>query len=74
MSRARRIEALGMAVGLVAALVCLIGLSVWLLSPEGTSYKVLVAVWLWALPLIGLFALAGWLLGRIANGVMGAGR
>ncbi len=74
MSRARRVEAIGIAVGLVVALICLIGLSIWLLSPEGTSYKVLVAVWLWALPLLGIFALAGWVLGRIAYLITGAER
>ena len=74
MSRARKVEAAGIAIGLIAAVVCLIGLSIWLLSPEGTSYKVLVAVWLWALPLLGLFALAGWVLGRIAYLITGAER
>jgi cytochrome bd-type quinol oxidase subunit 1 len=68
------LEVLGTAAGLLVAVIVLIGLSVWLLSPEATSAKVLVAVWLWALPLAGVCAGLGWLIGRLAGRVIGAGR
>jgi hypothetical protein len=47
------------------AAVLLVAASIALLAPEGTSAKALIAVWLWALPVIGLCASVGMLLGRL---------
>ncbi len=74
MSTRARVEAMGLIGGLIVALVVLIGLSVWLLSPEATSAKVLVAVWLWALPVAGAFAALGWLAARVVLRLTGGGR
>ena len=60
-------EAMGLLLGVFGALVLLVAASVWLLSTPETSVKVLVAVWLWALPILGIGALAGWLVGRMAS-------
>jgi len=54
-------ETAGMLIGFVLAAGALLVTSVLLLNVEGTSAKVLVAVWLWLLPVLGLGAGAGWL-------------
>jgi glycosyltransferase involved in cell wall biosynthesis len=54
----------GAVAGTLLAVVVLVFASVSLLSIDGTNYKVLVAVWLWALPVIGVFALGGYGVGR----------
>lgn len=60
----KNVEAVSLLTGVAVAAITLIASSVWLLSAEDTSAKVLVAVWLWALPVLGVGALAGWLAGR----------
>ena len=60
----QRAESAGVALGLLAAVVFLVAAAVWLLGAEDTSVKVLVAVWLWALPVLGIGAGLGWLAGR----------
>jgi hypothetical protein len=47
--------------GLVAATAALVAWGVWLAGGEGNALKALVAVWLAALPVLGMGALAGWL-------------
>lgn len=61
----RRAESIGAIAGLVLAALLLLGASIALLAPEGTSAKVLIAVWLWALPVTGLCAAVGMLAGRL---------
>ena len=56
-----RLVLAGVIAGLTAAVVALIVASILLLQPVGTSVKVLVAVWLWALPALGIGAGLGWL-------------
>ena len=60
----RRAESAGIAFGLLAGVLFLGAASVWLLDAEDTSVTVLVAVWLWALPVFGIGAGLGWLAGR----------
>jgi glycosyltransferase involved in cell wall biosynthesis len=55
---------IGLTTGSLVALGVLVFASVRLLTIDGSTYKVLVAVWLWALPVLGAFALAGYLAGR----------
>jgi hypothetical protein len=59
-----RAEIVGLTGGAAAAVLFLLAASVWLLSAEATSVRVLVAVWLWALPVLGIGAGLGWLAGR----------
>ncbi len=59
----------GMLLGAAVAITLLIAAAVVLLNAEGSTYKVLVAVWLWALPAIGVFASAGYLLGKGAEAI-----
>lgn len=58
-------EVRGMLLGVLGAIVLLVALSVRLLQPEDTSAKVLVAVWLWSLPVLGIGAFLGWSLARL---------
>lgn len=64
-----RVSVWGMLLGSAVAIALLIAVAVTLLSAEGSTYKVLVAVWLWALPVIGVFATAGYLLGKGAEAI-----
>jgi len=68
----RQYDAAGMMGGLIVAGVFLLAVSIALLSTEGTSAKVLIAVWLWAVPVIGICTAAGYgvakLLGRVRGG------
>jgi hypothetical protein len=47
--------------GLLVAVIALAAWGVWLAGGEGDALKALVAVWLAALPVLGIGALAGWL-------------
>lgn len=67
--RMTQAEVGGILAGVAAAVVLLAVLSILLLQPEGTSVKVLVAVWLWSLPVLGIGALLGWLLAHFIHGV-----
>lgn len=50
----------GVWAGVGVAVVALAGYAMWLLSVEAVTLKVLAAVWLAALPVIGLGAGIGW--------------
>ena len=50
--RQQQIDAVGLLGGLLVAVIVLIAISIALLGPEGTSAKVLIAVWLWSLPVV----------------------
>ncbi len=63
----RRADLVGLIAGVVVAAAALIAAGIWLLSAEATSTKVLVAVWLWLLPVLGLGALMGWVTGRCVS-------
>ena len=65
----KNVEALFVLTGVAVAVSGLVAASVWLLSIEGTNAKVLVAVWLWMLPVLGVGALLGWLAGRVLKQV-----
>lgn len=55
---------IGMVLGALVAIGILVVASVSLLRIEGSNYKILTAVWLWALPVLGAFMFAGYLAGR----------
>jgi hypothetical protein len=59
-----RVEAVYALTGAIVAVLGLLAAAVYLLSIDGASAKVLVAVWLWAWPAITLGALGGWLAGQ----------
>ena len=59
-----RVEAVSLMGGIALAVASLVAASFWLLSIDGHGVRVLVAVWLWALPVLGAGALFGWLTGR----------
>lgn len=59
-----KVEAVSLLGGIALAVAGLLAASVWLLSIEGHGVRVLVAVWLWALPVLGAGAMFGWLTGR----------
>ena len=63
--------AIGTLAGMALAAVFLVVVGVLLVLPKESSYRALVAVWLWALPVLGIFACAGWLAG---TGIEGASR
>jgi len=65
---------LGALAGTAVALVVLAAISVMLLNTDGANYKVLVAVWLWLLPVTGAFAGLGYGAGRIIEARFGARR
>lgn len=69
--RAARWARTGMTWAFGPALLLLAALAVILLRSEGSSVKVLVAVWLWMLPVLGIFAAIGWLAGRLAASFAG---
>lgn len=58
------LPAWGALIGAVVALALLGAVSGILLSADGATYKVLVAVWLWLLPALGIFSGAGYMIGR----------
>ena len=64
-----RPSVVGTLLGFVVAIMLLAAVAWMLLSAEGSTYKVLVAVWLWALPVIGVFASGGYLLGKGAEAI-----
>jgi hypothetical protein len=59
-----KVEAVSLLGGIALAVAGLLAASVWLLSIDGNGVRVLIAVWLWALPVLGVGALFGWLTGR----------
>ena len=61
----------GAIAGAVVALIVLAVVSVWLLNSPGANYKVLVAVWLWCLPVLGLFAGVGYGAGKVVDAIGG---
>jgi hypothetical protein len=65
----KKAEATGMVAGIALAGGLLVLAAVLLLSIEGTSVKVLVAIWLWLLPALGLGAAFGWLAGKAVSSV-----
>ena len=67
-----RWPAWGAATGAVVALAVLLAASVMLLDTEGANYKILVAVWLWLLPVLGLCSGVGYGAGKIAVALLGA--
>lgn len=64
-----RFAMIGMLLGAAVAIVLLAAVSVVLLRAEGSTYKVLVAPWLWLLPALGVFSGAGYLLGKGADAI-----
>jgi hypothetical protein len=67
----RAYDVAGLVAGLLVAAVLLVTISVALLAPEATSAKVLIAVWLWSLPVIGVCTAAGLGLARLAGRLRG---
>jgi hypothetical protein len=61
----------GGTIGLVVAIVLLAVQAVALLHSDGANYKVLVAVWLWALPFAGFFSGIGYGVGKLAERLVG---
>jgi len=61
------LPAWGALLGAMIALLLLGAVSVVLLTADGSTYKVLVAVWLWLLPVLGLFSGGGYAVGRGAE-------
>jgi hypothetical protein len=49
----------------------LVVLGVLLLLTDGVTVKVLVAIWLWSLPVLGLGAGLGWAIGTTASRLTG---
>ena len=68
----RRPSTLGVIAGALVALAVLGALSVMLMNSDGANYKVLVAVWLWLLPVTGVLAAAGYACGRIVEAIVRA--
>ena len=68
----KRLPTLGALLGTAAALGVLTWLSFALLNSEGANYKVLVAVWLWLLPAVGVGAGLGYAGGKIVEAFTGA--
>lgn len=64
-----RLPTWGAAAGTLLALASLAVVSLMLLNSGGANYKVLVAVWLWLLPVTGLFAGLGYAVGKIIEAI-----
>ncbi len=60
---------LGALCGAIVGVIVLLVLAVLMLQSEASSYKVLGAIVLWALPFPGFGAGIGWLLGSLVDGV-----
>ena len=56
-----RVQAIAVLAGMVMAVIAMLAVATALLSVEGVSAKVLVAIWLWLLPALGAGAAIGWL-------------
>jgi hypothetical protein len=41
--------------------------AIWLVNTGGANWKVLIAVWLWMLPAVGLFGGLGYAVGRLVD-------
>lgn len=63
----------GMLGGVLLGVAVLIALSIMLLRTSGADERVLIAVWLWTLPVLGVGVLIGWsvdvLIRRIVAGI-----
>jgi hypothetical protein len=68
------LPAWGALVGAAVAIAVLTTLGVMLMNSGGANFKVLVAVWLWLLPVTGLLAGLGYTAGRIADWIASAGK
>lgn len=68
----KRLSTLGALFGTAAALGVLAWFSVVLLNSDGANYKVLVAVWLWLPPAVGVGAGLGYAAGKIVAAFTGA--
>ena len=66
-----RMSSWGATAGIVVATIVLAAASVMLLNSDGANYKVLVAVWLWALPFAGFFSGIGYAAGKIIESIVG---
>jgi hypothetical protein len=60
-----RAASLGFVIGTIIAAFVLTLAAIWLLNTGGANWKVLVAVWLWILPAVGLFGGAGYATGKL---------
>jgi hypothetical protein len=69
--RQQQIDAAGLLGGLIVAVIVLIAASIALLAPEGTSAKVLIAVWLWSLPVVAVCTGVGLGLARLVGRMRG---
>jgi hypothetical protein len=58
---------LGTFFGATAGIAVLVAAAILLLMQPETSAKVLVAVWLWSLPVLGFGAAMGWSIARLAQ-------
>ncbi len=65
---------LGIAAGTLAAVLVLAVASILLLNTGGANWKVLVAVWLWLLPVTGLCCCAGYAAGKGVDGLIRLGK
>ena len=63
-----RARSLGFLLGSAVAVLALTAAAIWLLNTGGANWKVLVAVWLWMLPAVGLFGGVGYAAGRLLEG------
>jgi len=63
-----RASARGAIFGTLVSALLLVLLAVLLLNTTGANVKVLVAVWLWAWPVLGAGFALGWLAGRVFGG------
>jgi hypothetical protein len=64
---ARNGARIGTLAGMALGAVFLVVISVVLVRPADSSYRALIAVWLWALPALGVFGCLGWLAGRLVD-------
>jgi len=62
-----RSATVGTVAGLALAVVALFIVAIWLLHAQGAGSRALMAVWLWFLPAMALFGLAGWLVAKGAE-------
>jgi hypothetical protein len=60
-----RAPSLGFLIGTIVALSLLTLAAISLLNTGGANWKVLVAVWLWILPAVGLIGGAGYAAGKL---------
>jgi hypothetical protein len=63
----------GIGGGFVLSVALLIAAGNWLLRSPETGADVLIAVWLWGLPVLGIGALVGWLAGSMLEKLLQKG-